>query len=104
MYCVQAAAAPLTLILFLKMQADIYRYMAEQTQKYNDDVDYREILPKKYLEEVKAEYSLNLEEKIGSKEFKDKQLKMIFKDEAWKHYKKALFIGKKLADKIALSE
>ena len=29
---------------------------------------------------------------------------MIFKDEAWKHYKKALFIGKKLADKIALSE
>ena len=60
MYCVQAAAAPLTLILFLKMQADIYRYMAEQTQKYNDDVDYREILPKKYLEEVKAEYSLNL--------------------------------------------
>lgn len=86
------------------MQADIYRYMAEQTQKYNDDVDYREILPKKYLEEVKQEYALNLEEKIGSKEFKDKQLKMIFKDEAWKHYKKALFIGKKLADKIALSE
>ena len=48
-YCVKAAAAPLTLILFLKMQADIYRYMAEQTQKYNDDVNYMHILPVKVL-------------------------------------------------------
>jgi len=31
------------------MQADIYRYMAEQTQKYNDEVDYRDILPRIYL-------------------------------------------------------
>jgi len=33
------------------MQADIYRYMAEQTQKFMDekDVDYRDILPRIYL-------------------------------------------------------
>lgn len=106
-YCVQAAGAPLTLILFLKMQADIYRYMAEQTHKDTEDIDYRDILPKKYLKEY---YEKNKEnpkdyenEKIGKDDIKE-QLKVIYKDEAWKHYKKARFIGKRLADKIALSE
>ena len=52
----KAAAAPLTLILFLKMQADIYRYMAEQTQKYKDDVNYFKILPMTVLLEKAQKY------------------------------------------------
>jgi len=31
-------------------------------------------------------------------------LKIVYKDEAWKHYKKARFISKRLADKIAYSD
>ena len=39
-YCVKVAAKPLPLIFFLKMQADVYRYMAEHTQKYTDNIDF----------------------------------------------------------------
>ena len=53
-FCVRVAAKPVTLINFLKLQADIYRYMAEQMPKYNekkDQVNLRDMLPKKYLDE-----------------------------------------------------
>lgn len=35
-YCLRYAATPINLIRFFKMQADIYRYMAEATVKYHD--------------------------------------------------------------------
>lgn len=50
-YCVNAAAKPLPLIFFLKMQADIYRYMAEHTQKYTDNIDFHMVLPETYISE-----------------------------------------------------
>ena len=34
----------------------------------------------------------------------EQPLKIVYKEEAWKHYKKARFISKKLADQIAYSE
>jgi len=49
--CVKVAATPLALIFFLKMQADIYRYMAEHTQKYTDKPPYEKVLPKTFLED-----------------------------------------------------
>ena len=54
-YCVKASATPLTLIHFLKMQADIYRYMAEITIKYIDIVNLWEVLPNKYMKEKGVE-------------------------------------------------
>lgn len=44
---------------------------------------------------------LTLAELTGKDEF---QLKIAYKEEAWKHYKKARFISKELADKIAYSD
>jgi len=50
------------------------------------------------------EIDIDINGYLGPKDFPDDKLRWIYKDEAWKHYKKAMFIGKKLADKIALSE
>jgi hypothetical protein len=47
--CIKATAAPLPWIFFLKMQADIYRYMAEHTQKYTDKIEYLDVLPDIYV-------------------------------------------------------
>lgn len=47
------AASPLPLIFFLKMQADIYRYMAEHTQKYTDKIEFEQVLPISYIQEQK---------------------------------------------------
>ena len=94
-YCVDAAAAPLTLILFFKMQADIYRYMAEHTQKFNDPFVPEEVLPQKYIDSCPE----SEREKL-----KSTPLKTIYKEEAMIHYKKARFISKRQADKIALQD
>jgi len=72
-YCVKTASSPLYLVHFLKMQADIYRYLAEHTQKYHEDVNQkddvkpvnlRDVLPEKYLNEIGVQENTNPKDKI----------------------------------------
>lgn len=80
------------------MQADILRYCAEHTQKYNDEINFNLVLPETYLKE-------NNKETENRHDWKPKEpLKIIYKLEAWKHYKKARYISKQLADQIAYSD
>jgi len=55
------------------MQADIYRYLAEHTQKYHEDVkqkddvkpvNLRDVLPEKYLNEIGVQDYTDPKDKI----------------------------------------
>ena len=50
-YCIQVTGSPIPLIFFKKMQADIYRYLAEFSIQ-EERIKYKELALKKYKEGV----------------------------------------------------